>query len=36
MKRLILAAGLILAAFASSAHAETTLIVGDQKEMRAP
>jgi sulfonate transport system substrate-binding protein len=31
MRRLILAAGLILAAFATSARAETTLIVGDQK-----
>ena len=31
MKRLVLAAGLILAAFATSARAETTLIVGDQK-----
>jgi sulfonate transport system substrate-binding protein len=31
MKRLVVAAGLILAAFISSAHAETTLIVGDQK-----
>src|SRR6218665_1903532 len=31
MKRLFVAAGRILAALASSAHAETTLIVGDQK-----
>ncbi|KAA0071387.1 ABC transporter substrate-binding protein [Tardiphaga sp. P9-11] len=31
MKRILLATSLILATFATSAHAETTLIVGDQK-----
>src|SRR6478735_3992971 len=31
MKRLVIAAGLILAALVGSAQAETTLIVGDQK-----